>query len=65
MQPAALQTPRKRCQTWPGQADKNFQHDRNFGGTIFSVAFFRVIVALVKNTDYHDLISKLNYRYNS
>ena len=25
MQPAALKTPRKRCQTWPGQVDKNFQ----------------------------------------
>ena len=25
MQPAALKTPRKNCQTWPGQADKNFQ----------------------------------------
>ena len=25
MQPAALKTPRKCCQTWPGQADKKFQ----------------------------------------
>ena len=50
MQPAALKTPRKRCQTWPGQVDKNSQgrtkifniiaenfcpRIKIFGGTIF------------------------------
>ena len=50
MQPAALKTPRKHCQTWPGQMDKNFQgrtkifniiaesfcpRIKIFGGTIF------------------------------
>ena len=50
MQLAALKTPRKPCQTWPGQVDKNFQgrtkvfniiaekfcpRIKIFGGTIF------------------------------